>query len=279
MDLEIEIPIWYDGRVKWISNLTSRSTCLDVIQAILLSLNNCSTETNENYTLYECWRGIERPLKGRCRLLKLWKSWAGESQNVVLTLRSRQKQTVPMHILIRQQEDKLNKLKRQLKRTNRQIEKLNISNRLNEDESENDKLLNYLNIYRSIIRLNVEIENQQEIILHLTNEIANENQQNLYENDFKNLLYDVNETLISSRKLTELSDEFDQQINKANQDVDQKQILLDELELDCALQENIDIDSLNDSYDEQFSFNQISSSPPPTIPMKISTGLTNIRLF
>jgi len=71
MDLEIEIPIWYKGKMKWISNLTTRSTCVDVIQAILTTDKNYFPQKNENYILYESWRGVERPLKSRSRLFDL----------------------------------------------------------------------------------------------------------------------------------------------------------------------------------------------------------------
>ncbi|CAF0867329.1 unnamed protein product [Didymodactylos carnosus] len=88
MDLETEIPIWYDGRMKWISNLTSRSTCEDIIEAIV-NESSLRTHQNHSYVLYECWRGVERPLKAKCRLLKLWQSWAGECSNVTLSVRQR----------------------------------------------------------------------------------------------------------------------------------------------------------------------------------------------
>ncbi len=260
MELEIEIPIWYKGKVKWISNLTSRSTCSDVIQAILTSVSlDCrSSELNEDYVLYECWRGIERPLKCRCRLLKLWNSWAGECENVILTLRSREEERIPTHILIRQQEKKLNKLKHQLKKTDKQIEYFN----LNET---NKEMLTYLNISRSIIHLNNQIKNQENLILRLTLDIEKENeQQDSIKDDFKKILYDVNQTLITSRKLTILSDKIDQQINQTNDNIDQKHILLDELELDYALYDNIDIDSLDDQDDEQ---------SPTIISIKTLTGL------
>jgi len=261
MELETEIPIWFNGRVKWISNLTYRSKCSDVIQAILSSLDYHSSEINEKYVLYESWGGVERTLKSRCRLLKLWKSWDEESPNVILTLRSQEEEIIPTHILIRQQENKLNKLKNQLKRTNQQIEKLNVYKKLNQNDN---TILTYLNISRSIIRLNNQIENQEKFIFNLTNQIRNENKQDFIQNDFKKLLYDVNQTFISSRKLTHLSDQLDQQINQINQDIDQKQTLLDELELDFALQENIDIDSLNDQ-------DEIKSSET-ILPMKTLSG-------
>ncbi|CAF1690355.1 unnamed protein product, partial [Adineta ricciae] len=60
------------------------------------------------------------------------------------------------------------------------------------------------------------------------------------------LLNNVNQTLIFSRQLTLISDQLDQQIIEINQEIDQKLLLLDELELDYALQDNIDLDSLDE---------------------------------
>jgi len=249
MELETEIPIWFNGRVKWISNLSCRSKCSDVIEAILSSIDS-NFNSNENYILYESWRGVERPLKSRCRLLKLWKSWGGESENVILTLRSRKQENISTKFLIK----KNKKLKSKF-------------------NNNNDKMLTYLNISRSIIRLNNQINNQEKLIFHLTNKIENENKEENYfnENDFKEILSDVNQTLIYSRKLTILSDQFDQQINLINDQIENKQIILDELELDLALQENIHIDNIDFKFD--------SPSPSPTItPIKTLSGF-NILFF
>ncbi|CAF3624360.1 unnamed protein product [Rotaria sp. Silwood1] len=275
MDLEVEIPIWYNGKMKWISNLTRRSTCFDVIQAILSTDENNICQLNEDYIIYESWCGVERPLKSRCRLLKLWNSWAGESQNVTLTLRTHQQNSNSnsTHFLIRQQDKKLEKLKRQLKKTDKQIEKFtNIQN------DNNQSMLSYLNLYRSIINTQTKLEYQQNLISRLIYDIENENENEIKidfnQDNFKNILSDVNYTLIISRKLTEQSEQLDQQINKINEEIDKKQYLLDELELDYALDQNIDIDSLDDDdhqdksnflfKQERVSTKDISPSPSPS---------------
>lgn len=239
MDLELEIPIWYKGKVKWISNLSNRSTCADVIEAILSSLSIVDGENQ--YLIFECWRGVERPLKNRCRLLKLWNSWAGECENVTLTLRARDEHSIPTHVLIREQEKKLNLLKRQLKKTNEQIQLLN------ENEINHDQILIYLNLSRSILRLNEQIHKEDNSILHLTSQIDQE-QTNLPWNcdELHQLLFDVNQTLIQSRRLTLLTDQLDQQILHINEQIEHKLLLLDDLELDHALQDNIQLDSLHD---------------------------------
>ena len=270
MDPEVEIPIWYNGKMKWISNLTTHSTCYEVIQAILSTNEN---QSNDDYILFESWRGVERPLKSRCRLLKLWNSWASESQNVTLTLRAHPQQLTSAHFLIQQQGKKLEKLKRQLKRTDKQIEKVT-----NVQHDNNQSLLSYLELYHSIVKTQTQLEYQQNLMSCLISDIENETRTDISRNNLTKVLIDVNQTLIISRELTEQSDELDQQINKINDEIDRKQCLLDELELDDALDQNIDIDSLNDDDDdlEESSFlfrqervsikdNTPSPSPSPTI--------------
>ena len=285
MDLEIEIPIWYKGKMKWISNLTTRSICSDVIQAILSTDDNNYNQTNDEYILYESWRGVERPLKGRCRLLKLWNSWAGESQNVTLTLRTNQTsstKTTSTHLLLRQQDKKLEKLKRQLKRTDKQIDKFS-SNETTQHHNHHSSISPYLNLYRSIINTQTQLEYQQKLISRLISEIEYETRDNINPDELTKLLSNVHHTLIISRELTEQSEELDQQIIKINEDIDRKQYLLDELELDCALDQNIDIDSLEDDDDypnqnnllkqERVSTKETSLSPVSIlIPPKTQIG-------
>ena len=279
MDLETEIPIWYNGKMKWISNLTTRSTCADVLEAILSNDEHFhSTQSNDEYILYESWRGVERPLKSRCRLLKLWHAWAGESSNVTLTLRTHHQPSTSTHLLLRKQDKKLTKLKRQLKRTDKQIEKFSS---IDSEKTNKSSMSNYLHLYRSIINTQTQLEYQQKLISNLMSTIENENpSQEFSSEDLAQLLTNVNQTLMVSRQLTEQSEELDQQIEKMNEEIDRKQYLLDELELDDALDQNIDLDSLDDEEQtcENLRFNQervstkdISPSPSFLIPQKLST--------
>lgn len=285
IDSDVEIPIWYNGKIKWISNLTRRSTCEDVIKAILSSDGVSSTE---NSFLFESWRGVERPLKLRCRLLKLWHSWAGEATNVTLTLRHDQAQTDQTAFLLFQQEKKLKKLKKQMKKTDSHFEKYSHRNHALEDEYQ--QTINcYIHLYRSILHLQKQIEAEEKSISTLIDDIQEENSSTLPSKDFLHLLSDVNQTLIISRKLTEQSEQLDEQIQKINDEIDRRQNVLDELELDEALEQNIDLDSLDDEQDElDFSQHQSkkkssfssssdrwtrSPSPPaPQLPQKIKTG-------
>lgn len=280
MDLETEIPIWYNGKMKWISNLTTRSTCTDVIEAILS--NGEHLQSNEEYILYESWRGVERPLKSRCRLLKLWHAWAGESSNVTLSLRTHQQPSTSTHFLLRKQDKKLIKLKRQLKRTDKQIEKFS---HIDSEKNNNSSMSNYLHLYRSIINTQTQLEYQQKLISNLMSAIENENPEKEFSSeDLAQLLTNVNQTLMISRQLTEQSEELDEQIEKMNEEIDRKQYLLDELELDDALDQNIDLDSLDDEEQtcgnlrfnqERVSTKDISPSPSLLIPQKLSIKNNN----
>ena len=83
-----EVPVFVDGVQKWVTGLTPKTTCDDVIHSLLINMG-CPTphEAVFDYALFENWRGIERPLKGRSKFIKLCKDWGGEGCNVELTMR------------------------------------------------------------------------------------------------------------------------------------------------------------------------------------------------
>lgn len=270
MNNQIEIPIWFNGNIKWISNLSSHSTCQDVIKAILSS--SLSNNIYDIYQIYECWRGIERPLKNHYRIVKLWKSWKDESKNVILTIRlinnnnTKKTNKISSFILIKEQENKLNSLKHKINKTNKKINEYNYLN--------NNDLLYYINLSNSIINLNKEIKKKKKIISYLISLIEKENKQDLFEYDFNYILFNINKTLMSSRKLTELSDDIDIKINNIIQDIDYKQILLDKLELDYHLQERNFIEKIDNQYQSKnkFIMKQIFLSPTSFINTKTLTG-------
>ena len=280
MDLEVEIPIWFNGKMKWISNLTSRSTCSDVVRAILATDGRKSCSADANYHLYECWRGVERPLKSRCRLLKLWHSWAGECGNVTLTLRTQASSSPSTHLLVRQQEKRLERFQRQVKRTDKQLEKLTDNQHCVASEH-HQSLITYSNLSRSIIQTTHQLERQEKQIARLIGQIELETRTEWNEEELTRILTDVNQTLIVSRELNEQSDELDGEIHRTNEEIDRKQYLLDELELDDALDQNIDLDSLDDDEDQRtstlrFAHERVSnkdlSPSPPVLPQKFKTG-------
>lgn len=286
MDSDIEIPIWFNGKIKWISNLTRRSTCEDVIKAILSS-DGKGFSTNE--ILYESWRGVERPLKNRCRLLKLWKSWSGEASNVTLTLRNDQSSIDDRTCLLIEQEKKLKKLKKKFEKQNFLFEKYSNENQFIHDEYQ-QTIQCYLHLYRSILQLEKQIRSEEKSISTLIEQIQEENQRNSHSENLFEILSDVHQTLIISRKLTEQSEQLDEQIQQINDDIDRKQSLLDELELDDALEQNIDLDSLDDENENEEEISHRNSMKntehrseweyhSPSLPPKIKTSERSLPLL
>lgn len=92
-----EIPVYIKGEQRWISGVTDQTTCLDIIEALLIdegiikttndSNNNATgvnmypTKVNE-YVITERWRRMEQALDGRTKILKIWTSWGSEQSEV-----------------------------------------------------------------------------------------------------------------------------------------------------------------------------------------------------
>ncbi|CAL1538286.1 unnamed protein product, partial [Lymnaea stagnalis] len=57
-----DIPIWFSGTQRWMTGLTKRTTCADVIYALLYSCGLHETDSTDNYAIFEKWREVERPL-------------------------------------------------------------------------------------------------------------------------------------------------------------------------------------------------------------------------
>ncbi|XP_033752313.1 ras association domain-containing protein 10-like isoform X3 [Pecten maximus] len=83
----IEIPVWVEGTQKWVTGLTKRTTCDDVIYALLYQEGKQDHDSTDNYTMYERWRDVERPLQGRTKIIKIWRAWGAEQYNVQLTMK------------------------------------------------------------------------------------------------------------------------------------------------------------------------------------------------
>ncbi|KAK8784815.1 hypothetical protein V5799_008815 [Amblyomma americanum] len=77
-----EIPVWVGGVQKWVTGVGRRTTCEEVVRALLASgrssRKSCSQAYHgdaQQYALVEvCPRGIERRLESDSRILKLWNS-------------------------------------------------------------------------------------------------------------------------------------------------------------------------------------------------------------
>jgi Ras association domain-containing protein 9/10 len=85
--LVMEIPVWVCGTQKWVTGLTKRTTCDDVVYALLYNDDKHEAENTDKYTIHERWRDVERPLQGRTKILKIWRAWGAEQCNVQLTMR------------------------------------------------------------------------------------------------------------------------------------------------------------------------------------------------
>ncbi|XP_013386838.1 ras association domain-containing protein 10 isoform X2 [Lingula anatina] len=83
-----EIPVLVGGCEKWVTGLTKRTTCDDVIYALLQTERNTNSSIDtQSYVVFERWRDMERPLQGRTKILKVWRAWGNEQENVTFTMR------------------------------------------------------------------------------------------------------------------------------------------------------------------------------------------------
>lgn len=92
-----ELPVWIKGEQRWISGVTDQTTCLDLIEALLIDegvikaandgniTNNGTslypTKVNE-YVIAERWRRVEQVLDPRTKILKIWAAWGAEQTEV-----------------------------------------------------------------------------------------------------------------------------------------------------------------------------------------------------
>lgn len=92
-----EIPVWIKGEQRWISGVTDQTTCLDLIEALLIDegvikaandSNNNSTGANiyptkvNDYVIAERWRRVEQVLDPRTKIFKIWAAWGAEQSEV-----------------------------------------------------------------------------------------------------------------------------------------------------------------------------------------------------
>lgn len=84
-----EIPVWVGGLQKWITGLTKKTTCEDIVRALLRAEGRPVAEEKDwcHYVIVERWRKVERPLESKSKILKVWKAWGEEQSNVKLTLK------------------------------------------------------------------------------------------------------------------------------------------------------------------------------------------------
>ena len=79
------------GKVeKEVQNVRLKTTVTDVINALIRDKGEEAASATQ-WVIVECWRGIERPLPPRTRLLKVWCAWRDERDQVRLYLKRAQK--------------------------------------------------------------------------------------------------------------------------------------------------------------------------------------------
>ncbi|XP_041053894.1 ras association domain-containing protein 10-like [Carcharodon carcharias] len=89
---ECKLSVWLCQEEKVISGLSRRTTCADVIFALLEEsrMNGAGSKflsgPADSYCLVEKWRGFERTLPNKTKILRLWSAWGEEQEKVTFML-------------------------------------------------------------------------------------------------------------------------------------------------------------------------------------------------
>lgn len=85
--------MWVCREEKLVSGLTKRTTCADVVRVLLEDQNLLQgvsaamlSGSPQSYCVVEKWRGFERILPNKTRILRLWSAWGDEQENVRFVL-------------------------------------------------------------------------------------------------------------------------------------------------------------------------------------------------
>ncbi|MFT7799274.1 ras association domain-containing protein 9-like [Arapaima gigas] len=87
-----EVPVWVCEEEKAVCGATKRTTCEEVVQALLEDLGSSPEDGRvlqgepSDYCLVERWRGFERALPPLTRILRLWEAWGDEQPEVRFVL-------------------------------------------------------------------------------------------------------------------------------------------------------------------------------------------------
>ncbi|XP_036442519.1 ras association domain-containing protein 10 [Colossoma macropomum] len=81
---ESKISVWVCREEKVVSGLSKRTTCADVIKVLLEEQS--SSACPRSYCIVEKWRGSERVLPHKTKILRLWSAWGDEQENVRFVL-------------------------------------------------------------------------------------------------------------------------------------------------------------------------------------------------
>lgn len=90
---EWKISVWLCQEEKLVSGLTRRTTCADVVKVLLDDHNEKQPEEGSmllgpphSYCIVEKWRGFERILPNKTKILRLYTAWGEEQENVRFVL-------------------------------------------------------------------------------------------------------------------------------------------------------------------------------------------------
>uniref|UniRef100_A0A8C5PYJ4 Ras association domain family member 10 n=1 Tax=Leptobrachium leishanense TaxID=445787 RepID=A0A8C5PYJ4_9ANUR len=90
---EWKVSVWLCQEEKLVSGLTRRTTCAEVVKVLLEDYNqNQDAEGSmllgppQSYCIVEKWRGFERILPNKTKILRLWTAWGEEQENVRFVL-------------------------------------------------------------------------------------------------------------------------------------------------------------------------------------------------
>ncbi|KAF7703283.1 ras association domain-containing protein 10 [Silurus meridionalis] len=85
---ESKISVWVCREEKLVSGLSKRTTCADVIKVLLEepNLHGRASASARAYCIVEKWRGFERVLPNKTKILRLWNAWGEEQENVRFVL-------------------------------------------------------------------------------------------------------------------------------------------------------------------------------------------------
>uniref|UniRef100_A0A3Q2XC53 Ras association domain family member 10 n=1 Tax=Hippocampus comes TaxID=109280 RepID=A0A3Q2XC53_HIPCM len=84
--VEGRISVWVRAEEKLAFGLSKRTTCADVVKALLKDLKQPEPLLPHRYSIAEKWRGLQRVLPDRTRIWRLWVAWGEERDRVRFVL-------------------------------------------------------------------------------------------------------------------------------------------------------------------------------------------------
>lgn len=84
---ECKISVWVCREEKLMSGVTRRTSCGDIVRVLLEDRSSPALAgSTQSYCIVEKWRGFERVLPNRTKILRLWTAWGHEQPNVRFVL-------------------------------------------------------------------------------------------------------------------------------------------------------------------------------------------------